>query len=494
MDAQIASSIRNRSSPLIGNIARQIEIFAWHHPTSSTNHRLKFTGILSLATAQCMKPFKDDSKMRIQRGAVAVKSWSIHMKRTFILSATVVLALLAAQLQAEAPPSATSKTLSAVAEGNNQFALQLYGKLSKEQESNLFCSPFSISSALAMTYAGARGETAEQMADALHFTTGQDQLHPAFKEFLSQLAGGSKAVNSKAQPPYQLAIANRLWSARGHAFLDPFLRTTREQYGAELEQLDFSKSDAARGRINAWVEKQTQGKIKDLIAPRVLNDSTRLVLTNAIYFKGDWDHPFEKSSTKDEAFHVSDSKEVTAPLMRQHRDFGYAETKDLQILEMPYEGGDLSMLVLLPRPGTSLDSATAAAMESSKSLQQQLAKVRSKEVIVHLPRFTMTSQFNLAETLAAKGMKNAFDTSRADFSGMSSEERLMISAVIHKAFVEVNEKGTEAAAATAIELAPASAAVEEEPIVFRADRPFAFLIRHLPTGAILFMGRVLDPT
>ena len=416
------------------------------------------------------------------------------MKRTLFVGATLLLALLAAQAEAEAPPQTTTHTLSAVAEGNNQFALQLYGKLSKEQEGNLFCSPFSISSALAMTYAGARGETAEQMADVLHFTTGQEQLHPAFKELLGQLVGSSRAANAETQRPYQLAVANRLWSARGYAFLDSFLRRTRDQYGAELEQLDFAKSDVARSRINGWVEKQTQGKIKNLIAPRVLNDSTRLVLTNAIYFKGDWDHPFRKSSTKDEAFHITDSKKVTAPLMRLHRDFGYGETKEMQFLELPYEGGDLSMVVLLPRPGTTLDRATAAAMESSKSLQQQLAKLGSKDVVVHLPRFTMTSQFDLVDTLAAMGMTNAFDADRADFSGMTSEEELMISAVIHKAFVEVNEKGTEAAAATAVELAPAAAPVEEEPIVFRADRPFAFLIRHLRTGAILFMGRVVDPT
>ncbi len=386
------------------------------------------------------------------------------------------------------PIAKEAKTVSnevrAVGEGNNQFALDLYARLRAGRSDNLFFSPGSLSTALAMTYAGARGQTAQQMAEVLHFQLPPEKLHPAFGELRR-----TWDVKDKERG-YRLSVANRLWGQEGFDVLPGFLAITREDYGAELAQVDFSsQTEAARRRINSWVEEQTQGKIQDLIAKGVLNAMTRLVLTNAISFKGDWTEPFRKEATQVAPFHISVRQQTDVPLMHQKDDFRYWAGDGLKVLELPYGKGDLAMLLLLPDELEGL-SALEAKLTTENLSRWQLG-LRNQDVRIDLPRFKLTSEFELADVLKAMGMTRAFTPREADLSGMSSEEELFLSAVIHKAFVDVNEEGTEAAAATAVGVFAAAAI--RQPTVFRADHPFVFLIRDNRTGSILFLGRLVNP-
>ncbi len=370
-----------------------------------------------------------------------------------------------------------------VVEGNKAFAFGLYEKL-KEVEGNLFFSPYSISTALAMTYAGARGNTEKQMGTALHFTLDQKRFHPAFACLEAQL----KAVQEKGD--IELNIANALWAQEDYVFLREFLDLIQSNYGTVLNHVDFKRAcEAARKKINAWVEQKTKDKIKDLIKPGVLNALTRLVLTNAIYFKGRWESQFKKSRTKESPFWLSIDKSVEVPMMTQKRQFRYMESDSLQILELPYVGDDLAMIVLLPRKVDGL--AQLEADLSVENLNMWIGHLRKREVSVFLPKFKMTSQFRLSETLASMGMPDAFG-GNADFSGIDGTKDLFISAVIHKAFVDVNEEGTEAAAATAAVISLTSAPSTPPP-TFRADHPFVFLIRDNHSGSILFVGRIVNP-
>jgi len=372
-----------------------------------------------------------------------------------------------------------------VAQDVNLFAFDLYGRLRSEQNGNLFFSPQSISTALAMTYAGARGETAAEMARTMHFSLPQDRLSAAYAELLRALRppGGTQS--------YRLSIANRLWGQRGMPFLEPFVAVTRRDYGAELGLADFTtNAEGARGEINGWVAKQTEQKITDLIPARVLGPDTRLVLANAIYFRGDWAQQFEKRATRDQPFHVSGGTAVDVPLMFAKLTIGFAAQPDaaLTVVELPYKGDDLSMLVLLPHAVDGL--AGMEARLTAENVYRWRAGLERQDVLVYLPRFSIESGFGLASTLAAMGMPLAF-SGRADFSGMNGQRDLSISTVVHKARVDVDEQGTEAAAATG--LAVGVRGIPPAPPTFRADHPFVFLIRHNPTGAILFLGRMTNP-
>jgi len=410
--------------------------------------------------------------------------------------AAAFLGAMAGGTGAVAPEGATSApTPPWVAEATNAFAVDLYARLAAA-EGNLFFSPASLETALGMTYAGARGRTADQMAAVLHLPKGgpaDAALHRALGGFSRDL---SAAKGAGGQPrPYEFAVANALWGQTGYRFLPEFLGLVKSSYGADLEQLDFAKdTDAARKTINAWVENQTRDKIPDLIGPGVLRDDTRLVLTNAIYFKGRWVAPFKKEATKREPFHPAPERPVETDLMHGWGHWPYVEGPDFQALRLPYEGKELSMVVLLPKQVDGL-----AAIEKSlgaAALAEWLGKMRRTEIVLTLPKFKTTAAFELNQTLAAMGMADAFSQTVADFSGMTAEERLFISKVIHKAFVDVGEEGTEAAAATAVAVAPMAMPMPApEPLVqFRADHPFICIIRHEPTGAILFMGRLADPT
>jgi serpin B len=402
----------------------------------------------------------------------------------FHLLALVLVISPSCAPKSDRPPAPPSADVRAVAEDNNRFAFDLYTRLRTGQSDNLFFSTASLSTALAMTYAGARGQTAEQMAQVLHFTLPQEKLHPAFGELPRYWGVGGKGRG------YRLVVANRLWGQAGFHFLPGFLGLTREHYGAELAQVDFARrADEARQRINAWVEEQTQDKIRDLIPPGVLGPMTRLVLTNAIYFKGDWTEPFRKELTQVAPFHVSATQNTGVPLMYQQDDLRYWAGDGLKVLELPYEKGDLAMLVLLPDEIEGLSDVEAKL--NTDNLSRWQSGLRKQEVRVHLPRFRLESQFQLADVLKSMGMTRAFTPGEADLTGMSSEQELYVSAVIHKAFVDVNEEGTEAAAATGVEVKTTAGILG--PAVFRADHPFVFLIRDNRTGSILFLGRLVNP-
>jgi len=370
----------------------------------------------------------------------------------------------------------------------NAFAFDLYQRI-RTGDGNIIFSPYSISTALAMTYAGARGETESQMAKTLHFALVQRRLHAAMSKMMGDL-------NARARTGVcDLVVANRLWGQTGQRFLPWFLTLTEKRYGAGMELVDFERdTERARQDINAWVERQTRKRIRNLLARGVLTPATRLVLTNAIYFKGAWSRPFLKRLTLEEPFRVTSSSTVRARMMRQTARFGYAESRGMQVLEMPYEGDNLAMVVVLPRAVGGLRKLEGSI--SAARLASWVSGLRAQKVEVILPRFTATRDLDLSTTLAAMGMPDAFDPNEADFSGMDGTGELYISKVIHKAFVEVNEEGTEAAAATAVVVAPTGLPPrhQKRPPVFRADRPFLYLIRDVNSGAILFIGRVTDPT
>lgn len=375
--------------------------------------------------------------------------------------------------------SSQSADQQALAAGNSRFALDLYGRLCTAQ-GNLFFSPYSISAALAMTYAGARGNTASQMAAVLHFALDPERLHPAFAGLEVLLESWQKAGR------IALSVANSLWPQLGERFKRAYLDLVLHYYGVTITAVDYARDpEGSRQRINAWVEDKTQEKIKELILPQHVSGPSVLILVNAIYFKGDWASQFDAANTRPAPFYVTAEKSVEVSLMRQKASFGYAELPGLQVLELPYQGDELSMVVLLPQAGNGLAELEQAF--SLENLANWLGRLRVQEVDVLLPRFKLTGQFELKDVLEAMGMTDAFGL--ADFSGMTTGQ-LFISNVVHKAFVEVNEEGTEAAAATAVVFArglPLPAPV------FRADRPFLFLIRERSSGSILFLGRLADP-
>jgi serpin B len=370
-------------------------------------------------------------------------------------------------------------------EGNSDFAFDLYQAL-REQEGNLFYSPHSISVALAMTYAGARGETAQQMADTLHFLLGQDKLHPAFNWLDIELASRGEGAQGKDDEGFRLNIVNAIWGQKDYEFLPAFLDILAENYGAGLRILDFvNETEKSRITINDWVSDQTEQRIEDLIPQGEITVHTCLVLTNAIYFNAAWEYPFNEDITADGPFYLLDGGQVSVPMMEQMEAFGYAEGEGYEAVELPYDGEELSMVILLPEAGNF------EAFEEGLQAQQVCDIINGLQpagVTLTMPKFEFDSEFSLKDTLAGMGMPAAFYW--ADFSGMTGTRDLYISAVLHKAFVSVDEAGTEAAAATAVILE------EEAPeprVEVTIDRPFIFLIRDIETGAILFVGRVLNP-
>jgi serpin B len=371
-----------------------------------------------------------------------------------------------------------------VVSGNNAFALDLYGRL-RDKEGNLFYSPYSISSALAMTYAGARGETAKQMARVLHFSLEPRRLHPAFAALSRQLNGSGKLRS------YQLHVAQSLWGDTGLLVHQDFQELIQANYDARLRQVDFQRQpDEARRQINQWVEERTNDKIKDLLHQGDIDSMTRMVLVNAIYFKAPWQEPFHESATQKDAVFHSAGKKLKAALMRQTEHYRYAEGEGYQALELPYKGGELSMVVLLPRENDGL--AKVEKSLTARTLDGVLGKLQRRRVAVELPRFRFEARFELAKQLEAMGMPLAFGT-HADFSGISTAQKLFLSQVIHQAYVDVNENGTEAAAATAAIAKLAAELEPQTPVTFRADHPFLFLLREQRTGTILFLGRLTEP-
>ncbi len=367
--------------------------------------------------------------------------------------------------------------------GNNAFCFELYQQL-REQEGNLFFSPYSISTALAMTYGGARGEAEAEMAAVLHLAGEQDAVHGAFSHLQTQL----NAIQDKGK--VQLSIANSLWAQESYPFLDTFLDLTKSRYGAGVRFVDFvGNTEAARVEINTWVEEQTKEKIKDLIKQGMLEPSTVLVLCNAIYFKGDWLNQFKKERTRDADFFVTSEKSIQVPMMNESIIVKFRRFDAFSAIELPYTGNELSMVIFLPEQQDGLAAfEEQLKQETVMAWLDDLSNTRPSEVSISLPRFKTTCEFELSSVLAKMGMSHAF--SDADFSGMTGQKDLFISKVVHKAFVDVNEEGTEAAAATAVIMDKSFS----RPLAFRADHPFVFLIRDNATGSMLFAGRIVDPT
>ena len=420
-----------------------------------------------------------------------------HLFKISVFSAALSLLLSAcghsssasiaqSDLQRVTAPDVPPDQVQTLVENNNTFAFDLYRSL-QAQDGNLFYSPYSISLALAMTYAGARGETESQMAQTLHFLP-QDGLHPAFNALDLQLAQRGKAASDE-KTPLQLNIANAVWAEQTYPFLQSFLDTIALNYGAGIRLADFiNQYEAVRKEINDWVSDQTEEKIKDLIPEGVLNPNTRMALVNAIYFKADWLSPFGAGSTEDATFHLIDGSEVSVPMMNQDTFIPYAQGDGWQAIELAYQGETAAMDIIVPDEGRFDEVESSLDYESASAI---LNSLQPAYVSLGLPKFKYESEFGLADPLKALGMTDAFDPDQADFTGMSERNDLYISAVVHKAFVAVDERGTEAAAATAVIVGLTSAPLFD--VTLTVDRPFIFLIRDLPTGQILFIGRVLNP-
>ena len=386
-----------------------------------------------------------------------------------------------------APPGTSS-----LAEDNNRFALAMFRQL-RQPSRNLFMSPLSIRVALGMTCAGARGETASQMRSALCISSPEDALHGGITQTVEQLgASGGE---------YQLAVANSLWAQEGAPLQPEFVEVITKHYRGYVNLVDFhNRADAARVRINQWVEDNTRQKIRELIPAGVLNETSRLVLANAVHFKGKWEQPFRKEATKDEPFSVESGATVQAPLMHYQKQVRYLQARNYQAVDLPYRGDRLSMLVLLPNQKNGLKDLENAL--SAQMLRECVAQMFFREVRLFLPRFRINwGTVDLRGPLEALGMALPFTPFRADFSGINGrqppdDDSLFISAVFHQAFVETNEEGTEAAAATAVTMLLTRRAMPSEVAipVFRADHPFLFAIRDQKSGAFLFLGRVVDPT
>ncbi|MBN2422534.1 serpin family protein [Candidatus Woesearchaeota archaeon] len=399
------------------------------------------------------------------------------------------------------PPKAddvgsTQQGIQQVVNANNQFAFDLYSELVKDEEGNIFYSPYSISAALAMTYEGARGQTANEMKSVFHFPE-NNILQPNFAAIYNGINKGNKA--------YELRTGNALWAQYDYKFLDDYTSRVEQYYGGKVANLDFVKeTEKSRQTINSFIEEQTNDKIKDLIPQGVLDPMTKLVLTNAIYFKGTWEWEFDESDTRDQDFKITKDNIVKTPMMYMDPDkarFNYADLKKMQILELPYKGEKISMLVLLPKQGEEYDYETDEIINydytledielSSEKLNEYKSEMKEIKLdSIHLPKFEFDTKYFLVKTLSDMGMPTSF-TFDADFSGMNGIRELFISAVIHQAYVKVDEKGTEAAAATAVIVGKMAAMPQN---IFRADHPFIFIIQEKDTGNILFMGRVTDPT
>lgn len=371
----------------------------------------------------------------------------------------------------------------------NTFSFALYQEL-KEGDASLFVSPFSISTCLAMAYGGARGKTANQMADVLGFPLDQNYLLEALGNLLKNLSDDTE------ERAYQLLVANAIWGQKGYPFSPKYVELLAVKYGSEVNEVDFeTRPETTCQTINQWVRENTQNKIKNIVQPLQLDPLTRLMLTNAVYFKGKWELPFDEHLTILSPFKMksgtSETAEVDVAMMKQNAWFMYMENETFQALELPYQGGELSMLILLPREIDGLSDLEASLTD--KNLLSWVHKLQYVDVEVTLPKFRFTSEFSVGRLLQTMGMKDAFDQETADFSGIAEGKDLFLWGILHKAFVDVNEEGTEAAAVTAVAMGLAEPDLDvPPPKIFCADHPFFFLIRHTASGTILFTGRICD--
>jgi serpin B len=383
-------------------------------------------------------------------------------------------------------PSAAPADVSQLVTGNNTFAFDLYHSLLDPNTPNLFYSPYSISVALAMTQAGAQGDTLAQMNQVLHYTLPGSSLHQAFNALQLDLANRQKNADQPDQNDFQLSVANATWGQAGYSFLPAYLDVLAENYGAGLHLVDFkSDPEVARQMINDWVAQQTAQKITDLIPSGSIDPLTRLVLTNAIYFKAGWMTTFEAQQTAPGSFNNLDGKQASIPMMHQQSSFKYFDGNTYQAIELPYSGDKLSMLVMMPGAGQFASFEKALNLAQLEAIRKNLSEAT---VSLTFPKFKVESSVSLSDILAKMGMPNAFDPNKADFSGMDGTKDLSITGILHKAYIAVDENGTEAAAATAVVVGLMS--LPSNVVDLKIDHPFIYLIQDNETGAILFMGRV----
>ena len=386
-------------------------------------------------------------------------------------------------------PEVSQGNIERLSEGNSEFAFDLYRALAAE-DGNLFYSPYSISVALAMTYAGARGETETQMADTMRFLLPQQDLHPAFNGLDIEFSKRGEGAEGKDGEGFRLNVVNAIWGQKDYKFLPEFLDVLAVNYGAGLRLLDFiNQPEESRVTINNWVSDQTEERIKDLIPQGTIDSLTRLVLTNAIYFNAAWKYQFNENATTDGIFTLLDGSDIKVSMMGQTESFGYTTGDRYQAIELPYDGEELSMVIVLPGAGQLKEFEDSLSAELMEDILSGLEQGRGK-IALTMPKFEFESSFSLVDTLAGMGMPIAF-TSGADFSGMTGNNDLYIGDILHKAFVSVDESGTEAAAATAVVME--LTAMPQPPLELALDRPFIFLIRDLETESVLFVGRVENP-
>jgi len=374
--------------------------------------------------------------------------------------------------------------LQSLVQGNTTFALDLYQKV-RDNEGNIFFSPYSISTAFAMTFAGAQCETQKQMAEVFHFSLDPCQLHPSFSELQAHFQ------KLQENNPFRLNITNAIWIQKGYELLQTFEELNQKYYQANLFNLNFRQDpEGSRLKINDWVEDKTKGKIQDLLPGGTIKTLTRLVLTNTIYFKAEWQNTFNSHSTKEQDFWITPEEKIKVQMMSQKDRFGYWENESLQILEMPYIRKDLTMVVFLPKNKDGFPELESNL--TPKTLEEWTSKLIPQQVKVFFPKFTTTQNIDLKKILVDLGMVDAFNEN-ADFSGIEPKKELSITAALHKAFIDVDELGTEAAAATAVSVGVTSMPPPKVVPEFRADHPFIYIIRDNKTKSILFMGRLTRP-
>ena len=422
-----------------------------------------------------------------------------HLFASFAVLITIVLTLTAcgggnvssSSLERITDPGVSAEDVASLVDGNTAFAFDLYHALVAAGENHNF-SPFSISLALAMTYAGARGDTASQMADVLGYSLPEETLHPAWNALDLALAGRrAEAAGVDEKDRFELSIANSLWGQQDYLFLPEFLDQLALNYGAGMRLVDFAgDSESARRQINKWVEDQTRDRIKDILAPGSLDPLTRLALVNAIYFKATWMHEFDANDTSDGPFYLLGGGQKTVEMMGlgKSQQFSYADGDGWQAISLPYKGGLADMVIIMPDEGNF--QAFEAALDAAQ-YESILASLETQKVLLIMPKFTFETKYGLSEALSQLGMTDAFDPGKADFSGMDGTRALYIMDAIHQAFIAVDEKGTEAAAATIVIVGMTSLPMKD--IILTIDHPFFFVIRDVPTGTLLFMGRVLNP-
>lgn len=389
-------------------------------------------------------------------------------------------------------PSTSSSGVETLTEDNAEFAYDLYDEIKQSESGNFFYSPHSISSALAMTYAGAEGTSESEMKSALEFTQPEADLHPAFNRLdLTLEQRANQSGNSKSGSPFDLNIANSIWGQRGFDFKQPFLDTLAKHYGAGLRVLNFQEQpDAARNTINRWVENQTDDNIKDLMPKSSITPDTRLVLTNAIYFKASWAHKFDENQTRQAQFNTLSGQNVSVDMMslRQQNGLAYTAGSNWQAVELPYVGDEVSMVLIVPDAGAFNQVEQQLSGTWINSIFDDLS---GEPVDLDMPKFDIETKFSVKKMLQALGMEQPFAPGAANFSGMADDPRLFIQDAIHQSFVSVDEKGTEAAAATGVSMGVTSVPKYKSLTI---DRPFIFAIHDRQSDAVIFTGRVTDPS